>query len=159
MTGGGASFFAPPPPDINASDPSLQENDMARTVLFVDKDTTFVERMRQVLHSAGYRIICARNRQEAECIIEVSRPDIVITEVMLEHQDGGFCLAWETKRKYPDVPVVMVSDVTWHTGLYFSLASGGERNWIKADAFLDKPVRYEELMAAVQRLLYPVKAA
>ncbi|MDL2226293.1 response regulator [Deltaproteobacteria bacterium OttesenSCG-928-M10] len=132
---------------------------MARTVLFVDKDTMFVERMRQMLHSAGYRIICAQSRQEARRIIGVSRPDIVITEVMLEHQDGGFCLAWELKKKYPDVPVVMVSAVTWHTGLYFSLASTGERNWIKADAFLDKPIRYEELMAVVQRLLHPLKAA
>ena len=136
-----------------------QESEMARTILFVDKDTLFVEQMRQVFLSAGYRILCAQSRAEAERIIQSTRPDIVITEVMLEHQDSGFCLAWEIKRKYPEAPVIMVSAVTWHTGLYFSLASTGERNWIRADAFLDKPIRAEELISVVHSLIKPVKAA
>ena len=132
---------------------------MAHTVLLVDKDTELSERMGQTLKSAGYQIIYAQSRREAGSIIESACPDIIITEVMLEHQDSGFCLAWDVKKKYPDLPVIIVSAVTWHTDIYFSLSSIGERNWIMADAFLDKPVRKEELTAEVQRLLKRPEAA
>ncbi len=126
-----------------------EENDMAKTILFVDKDTLFVEQMRQRFLSLGYRILVARTQAEAEHIINSTRPDVVVTEVTLERQDGGFCLAWKVKQKYPDVPVIIVSAVTWHTGLYFNLSTPGDRNWIKADYFLDKPVRAEELESVV----------
>jgi DNA-binding response OmpR family regulator len=57
------------------------------------------------------------------------------------------------------VPVIMVSSVTWNTDLYFSLNSPGARDWIKADVFLDKPIRAEELVTTVQSVLQPAKAA
>jgi len=132
---------------------------MARTILFVDGDTLFVEQMRHVFISSGYRVLWARTRAEAGRILEGTRPDIVVTEVTLEHQDGGFCLAWQVKRKYPEVPVIMVSAVTWHTGLYFNLSSAGDRNWIRAEAFLDKPIRAEELISVTRGLIRPLKAA
>ena len=132
---------------------------MARTILFVDKDTLFVEQMRHRFLPAGYRVLVARSQSEAERIVESTRPDVLVTEVMLERQDSGFCLAWQVKKKYPAVPVVMVSSVTWHTGLYFNLSTPDDRNWIKADYFLDKPIRTEELEAVIQTCLATAKTA
>ena len=130
-----------------------------RTILFVDKDALFAEQMRQIFLAAGYRVLHARSEAAAQEIFSTIRPDLLITEVMLNHPDGGFCLAWQLKRKYPEVPVILVSSVTWHTDMYFNLASPGGRDWIKADVFLDKPVRAEELMAAVQGVLQSAKAS
>jgi len=130
---------------------------MPQTILLVDKDAAFVDRMRQGLVEAGYRVVCARGAVEAERILDTKRPDMVITEVMLEHPDGGFCLAAHVKRAHPGLPVLMVSEVTWKTGLFFGLSTPEERAWIKADAFIDKPVRFEELEAQVRRWL-PVAA-
>ncbi|MDR1613926.1 MAG: response regulator [Planctomycetota bacterium] len=126
---------------------------MARTILLVDKEPLFVEQTRQRFLSQGYRVLCARTQAEAERIIASTRPDIVVTEVVLDRQDGGFCLAWEVKKRYPDVPVVIVSSVTWHTGLYFNLSTPEDRNWIKADVFIDKPIRAEELDSAISDCL------
>jgi len=132
--------------------------EMLRTILFADKDPLFTEQMRQIFMAAGYRVLHARSEAEAEGIFSAIRPDVLITEVMLNYPDGGFCLAWKLKRKYPEVPVIMVSSVTWHTALYFSLTSPGARDWIKADVFLDKPIRTEELVTTVQNVLQPAKA-
>lgn len=132
---------------------------MLRTVLIVDKDLLFVEQIRQKFLTAGYRVLCAQTEAEAEEIFNATRPDVLITEVMLHYQDGGFTLAWKLKQKYPEVPVVMVSSVTWHTGIYFSLSSPGARDWILADVFVDKPVRAESLFATVQNVLQPSQAA
>ena len=132
---------------------------MQKTILFVDKDALFAEQMRQTFMAQGYRVMTTRNEDSAEEIFSASRPDILITEVMLNHPDGGFCLAWKLKKKYPEVPVIMVSSVTWHADMRFSLTSPGGRDWIKADVFLDKPIRTEELMSAVKSVLQPNKAA
>lgn len=132
---------------------------MNRTILLVDNDALFVEQMRQRLIVHGNRVLCARTQAEAERILHSIRPDLVVTEVMLERQDGGFCLAWNLKKLYPDVPVIMVSAVTWHTGLYFNLSTPEDRTWIKAELFLDKPIRVEELESAIQLLLKPARTA
>lgn len=136
-----------------------QEPIMNRTILLVDNDALFVEQMRQRLIVHGNRVLCARTQAEAERILHSIRPDLVVSEVMLEHQDGGFCLAWKLKKLYPDVPVIMVSAVTWHTGLYFNLSAPEDRTWIKAELFLDKPIRVEELESAIQQLLKPARTA
>ncbi len=132
---------------------------MAKTILLVDKDTLFVEQMRQRFLSLGYRILVARSQAEAERILESTRPDVVVTEVILERQDAGFCLAWEVKNRYPDVPVIIVSSVTWHTGMYFSMSTPEDRNWIKADYFIDKPIRSEELESVILTSLQKIKAS
>ena len=132
---------------------------MAKTILLVDTDKLFVEQMRQRLLSVGYRVLCARTQVEAERIVNDSRPDAVVSEVLLDKPDGGFCLSWQVKNKYPDVPVILVSNVTWHTGLYFSLSSPEDKLWIKADYFLDKPIRSEELEAIIKKCIHSNKSA
>jgi len=126
---------------------------MLKTILFVEKDALFAEQMRSLFLAANYRVLHALSEATAEETFSATRPDLLIADVMLNHPDGGFCLAWKLKRKYPEVPVILVSSVTWHTDLYFNLTSPGARGWIKADAFFDKPIRAEELMAAVQSIL------
>ena len=132
---------------------------MAKTILIVDQDMLFVEPIRQKLLCAGCKVLTARSQAEAERIIQATRPDLMITEVILEQLDSGFCLAWQVKNKYPQVPIIMLSAVTWHTGLYFGLSTPEDRNWIKADVFLDKPIRLEELESAIASFLQPAKAA
>lgn len=132
---------------------------MVKTILLVDKDPLFVEQIRQKFLASGFRVLCARTQAEAQRILDSTKPDVMVTEVILERQDAGFCLAWSAKKKYPKMPVIIVSAVTWHTGLYFSLSTPEDHQWIKADYFLDKPIRAEELESTIQHCLQPVKSA
>ncbi len=129
---------------------------MGKTILFVDKDASFVDRMQlqQKYTRAGYHILRATDETDAEQAISAGRPDLVVTEVMLKRPDGGFTLAWKIKKQYPDVPVLIVSSVSRKTGIRFDLSTPEARSWIKADAYLDKPVREEELDAAIRNLLH-----
>lgn len=132
---------------------------MAKTILIVDPDMLFVEPVRQKLINAGHKVLTARSMREAESILNSTRPDVMITEILLEHMDSGFCLAWLAKNKYPDLPVIIVSAVTWHTGLYFGLSTAEDRTWIKADVMLNKPIRPEELESAIVSAFRIPKAA
>ena len=132
---------------------------MVKTILLVDRDSLFVEQVRLYFLGQGYRVLCAKSQAEAERILNATKPDVMVSEVVLERPDGGFCLAWKAKRLYENIPVVIVSSVTWHTGLYFSLSTPEDRLWIKGDVFLDKPIRMEELEANIERLLQPAQTA
>ena len=128
---------------------------MSQTILLVDDDIQFVNQTRQRLADSGYQVLCARSRAEAESMLEQSKPDALVSEVMLERPDAGFCLAWSAKKRYPKMPVLLVSSVTWRTGLQFNLSRSGDSAWIQADAFINKPVRSEELENEIRRSLRP----
>ena len=132
---------------------------MAKTILIVDQDLLFVEPIRQKLISEGYKVLTAQRQKDAERILSSTRPDLMISEIMLEHMDSGFCLAWQARKKYPSLPIIIISSVTWHTGLAFTLSTPEDRTWINAGVFLNKPIRPEELEDAIISALQPLKAA
>ena len=72
---------------------------------------------------------------------------------MMEADDSGFILCYKLKKKYPDVPVILATAVARETGLSFSLDSESERNWIRADKYLEKGIRAEQLDMEVSKLL------
>jgi hypothetical protein len=47
----------------------------------------------------------------------------------------------------------LVTAVTSETGLEFDAATEEERSWVKADAMLAKPLRFEQLLAELRQLL------
>jgi CheY-like chemotaxis protein len=76
-----------------------------------------------------------------------------VVDLMMEHTDGGFALAYRLKKRQPPVPVILVTAVTAETGLEFGAASPAGANWMQADALLPKPVRFEQLRREIDRLL------
>lgn len=124
-----------------------------RTVLLVDDDIDFLEQHRLLLESAGLKVVSAESQAQAEELLENLQPDIAICDLMMEHTDGGFALCYHIKKRYPTTPVILVSAVASETGMEFDASTDEERSWIKADAFLTKPVRFEQLQGEIDRLL------
>lgn len=124
-----------------------------RTILVVDDDVDFLEQQKVQLEAAGFKVVTAVSQRQAEEMLQTLRPDVAIVDLMLEYQDGGFALCYHLKRKDPTIPVILVTAVTSETGLEFDAATDEERSWVKADVFLAKPVRFEQLMAHIERLL------
>ena len=75
-----------------------------------------------------------------------TRPDLAIVDLMMEYKDSGFALCYHIKKKDPSIPVILVTAVTSETGLEFDAATEEERSWVKADAMLAKPLRFEQLL-------------
>ena len=101
----------------------------------------------------GFSVITAETQQQAEDLIESSKPDIAIFDLMMDNRDSGFILSYKMKKKYPDVPVIILSAVTSDTGMIFGLNSEEEKSWMKADAYLEKGLRPEQLEKQVRLLL------
>jgi len=124
-----------------------------KTVLVVDDDPDFVEQQKILLESEGYKVVTAEGQAQAEKVLEDVNPDLAVVDLMMENEDAGFALCYHIKKKYPDTPVILVTNVVAETGQDFDASTQEERSWIKADAVLDKPVRFEQLKRQMDRLL------
>jgi CheY-like chemotaxis protein len=123
------------------------------TVLVVDDDPDYLFQTVSNLERAGYKTVAVESQAEAELFLSKHKPDLAIFDLMMESDDSGFILCYKLKRKYPDVPVILATAVARETGLSFSLDSESERNWIRADRYLEKGIRAEQLDMEVSKLL------
>jgi CheY-like chemotaxis protein len=123
------------------------------TILIADDDPDYLFQTVFNLERSGYTIVSVESQAEAESYISRFRPDLAIFDLMMESDDSGFILCYKMKRKYPDVPVILATAVSKETGLSFSLDSDDEKNWIKADRYLEKGVRPEQLDMEIEKLL------
>jgi DNA-binding response OmpR family regulator len=78
---------------------------MKKTVLIVDDDMDYLFQMKLKVEQFGFETITADGQKEAEKIIETTKPDLAILDLMMENDDSGFILAYKIKRKYPEVPI------------------------------------------------------
>lgn len=124
-----------------------------RVVLLVDDDLDYLAQQKLLLERAGHEVITAESAAEAERLLEETCPDLLIVDLMMETDDAGFVLCHHVRRKHPDLPIILVTAVTAETGFEFSLGGQEDGGWVKADAILAKPIRYEQLRREMERLL------
>jgi two-component system, OmpR family, response regulator len=122
-------------------------------ILIIDDDVDFLHQMQYHLENIGYKVSTADSQKEGEKFLENEKPDLLIVDLMMENEDSGFIIAYKSKRKYPDVPVIIATAVTSETGMVFGINNKEEKNWIKADLYLEKNLRPDQLERELKRLL------
>lgn len=134
---------------------SAQGVGWGRVALVVDDDPDCLLQMGLWLQGLGFTVVEGHSQREGERLIQQARPDVAVLDLMLEHEDSGFVLAHLMKAHHPEAPVIVVTGVAAETGFRFSDAGPREKAWIKADAVLDKGIRFEQLERELERLLPP----
>lgn len=124
-----------------------------KIVLLVDDDIDYLMQQKIALERAGFQVKTAEGRQEAREILAETVPDCAVIDLMMEEMDSGFTLAYDIKKKIADIPVIIVTAVSHETGMKFERFSEYEKDWIKADKILAKPVRPDQLVKEIKRLL------
>ncbi|MCX7726951.1 MAG: response regulator, partial [Chitinispirillaceae bacterium] len=103
------------------------------TVLLVDDDDDFLLQHKIYLSNAGYNVITAKSRKEAELIAKQQKIDCALIDLMMEEADSGFILAYHLKKDNPSLPVIIITSVTGETGIEFKKNGKEQDKWIKAD--------------------------
>ena len=121
-----------------------------KTILLVDDDPVFVESISAVLESR-YGVRRAANGTEAIEEVAREKPDLIITDVMMDHMSEGFDIVkkWRQNPDTKDIPIVMLTGVDQ---VYNVRMEVGEA-WVKADRYLEKPVDPEKLLGVVGELI------
>lgn len=114
-------------------------------LLIVDDDEEMRDLLRKVLEKEGYRVSVARDGRDALVVLAQGAFDLVVTD-MLMPQDGGLELLEVLHRIHPALPVIIVTAF----GDWYSYTRALE---LGAAAFISKPLRMSELIAAVHNAL------
>lgn len=124
-----------------------------KIVLIVDDDVDVLTQHKLILEKAGFLVKAAEGRHAAYEILTEIIPDCAVIDLMMEEKDSGFTLAYEIKKKIGDIPIIIVTSVTTETGMKFERLSEYEKEWIKADKILTKPVRPDQLIKEINQLI------
>ncbi|GEM_PF-158886 len=113
-------------------------------ILIVDDDVTIRYLINEFVEMAGYRPAVAASAEEAVVLLEKHHFDVAISDIMLPGMDGLELTAFIKKNYDTDVIVI-----TGYSGDY-SYEEAIDRG---ASDFVFKPVRFEELMLRLRRVL------
>lgn len=128
-------------------------NEERRTILIADDDFDYLEQLKFHVESFGFDVIAVSTEGECEEVMQTKKPDLAIFDLMMEHDDSGFILSYKMKKLYPDVPILIITAAASVTGISFESESEMERNWIKADRYLPKGIRPDQLHREINKLL------
>lgn len=124
-----------------------------KVILIADDDQDYLEQIKFHVENFGFKTITAYSQKECEKIIENQKPDLAIFDLMMENDDSGFILSYKLKNKYPDVPIILATAVSAETGIMFEAENETEKSWIKADCYLEKGIRPDQLHREINKLL------
>ncbi len=124
-----------------------------KTILLADDDPDLIFQVKHHLERWGYEVVAVESRADAERYLESGCPDLAILDLMMEEEDSGFILSYRIKKCRPGVPVIISTAVTAERGISFDINSPGSKSWIRADHYLEKGYRMEELKLLVKKYL------
>lgn len=124
-------------------------------ILLVDDDSDYLFQKQLELEEFGHKVKTFLSAKEAREYIKHNMPDVAIIDLMMEEMDAGIVLSYDIKKLYPKLPVIMATAVTNQTRMTFDRSNNElDKSWIKADAVLTKPVRLEQLLKEIERLVF-----
>jgi CheY-like chemotaxis protein len=126
-------------------------------IMIIDDDPDFRDAVTSILKASLYDVVTAANPKEGKEMILKEKPDLVLLDIMMDSLFDGFslCNAIKTDNEFSSVkntPVIFVSAVKEITGSRFQF-KGEEQGLAGPNDYIDKPVKSEDLLARIERLL------
>ena len=114
-------------------------------ILAVDDDINFLQSLKELLHLENYEIDIESNPQLIESLLSMGDYDCLLLDVKMPGIDGLSLLTHLIKR-YPDIPVIMISGQS-------TLSMAVEALKLGAYDFLDKGADLDRLLITIQNAL------
>lgn len=118
---------------------------MTTTILVVEDDTGLQKYLKELLWDNGYSVQSAGDGIQALNSIAKSEPDLVILDLGLPNM-GGEAVCLEIRKKYPNLPVIILTAKDSITDIVQGLNLG-------ADDYITKPFVADELLARTKARL------
>jgi CheY-like chemotaxis protein len=116
------------------------------TVLLAEDDAAVRRYLEVILRRAGYTVICAANGLEAIKAALSSKVDAVVTDALMPHLNGHeLCRYLRARPELARIPVLLLSGLEPN--------ADAPATSMYADAHLTKPVRPEDFIGCLARLL------
>jgi two-component system alkaline phosphatase synthesis response regulator PhoP len=129
-------------------------------ILFVDDDRDFLLAQTAFFAGKGYTVVTLDRVDGALERISAEKPDAIVLDLMMEHYDSGFMLGRRIRQNpaLAKTPIILLSGVAATTGHKFGPDQAALKDWVKLDAFLDKPVTGRQLLKVITEKMDAAKA-
>ncbi len=123
-------------------------------ILIADDDPDMRASLQAILESQQYTVVSAVDKTDGMEKIKAEKPDLAILDVMMSTWEDGFEMSRELKKdpQFKDMPILMLTGIKKETGIDFK-ATAGDPEWCPVDAYLEKPIEPDILLAEVTKLL------
>ena len=116
-------------------------------IIAIEDEPDLLEVVRYNLTREGYDVLCAEDGKAGLSLIERSRPDLILLDLMLPEMDGlEICRRVKYDPQTRNIPVIIVSAKGEEADVVLGLEMG-------ADDYMAKPFSPRELVARVKAVL------
>jgi len=123
-----------------------------KKILIIDDDPDLLEENKILLEANGYEVHTSESAKDGwEKFLKV-KPDAAIVDLIMEEHDSGFILCHKIKSdphgKY--IPVFLLTSATYYTGYKFGAYTSEEKEWVKCDEIINKPIAIDDLLMKLE---------
>ena len=131
-----------------------------KKILLVDDDLDLLEQNKILLESKGFRVVTAEGSKKGWEVFKQELPDAAIVDLIMEEHDSGFILSYKIKKDEhgKNIPVFILTSATYITGFKFGASTEEEKEWIKCDGILNKPIMIDDLVNKLEVFFSDIKA-
>ncbi len=120
-----------------------EEIENSRSILVVDDERGFCDVVTVILETQGYEVHMAHHANDAFGMLDKTRPDLILTDMMMPDIDGvGLIKRLQETPAWADIPVVVISAYSEPEIQENALEAG-------ASGFMSKPFSASELRSTV----------
>ena len=124
---------------------------MKETILIVEDEKDIIKMLEYNLKKEGFKILSARNGEDALDSANREYPDLIILDLMLPKMDGlEVCKSLKKETKTAAIPIIMLTAKSQESDKIVGLELG-------ADDYMTKPFSPRELIARIKAVLRRVK--
>lgn len=123
------------------------------TIIIVDDNQDYLFTMKTFLTRNGFAVETASDGTSGMELIRKLHPDLIMLDVMMETTFSGFEVCRQV-RQDPDLketPIFGISGMADELGIKFD--KYGDAEYFSPDAFFDKPVDKDALLAKIKDLM------
>jgi DNA-binding NtrC family response regulator len=117
----------------------------AMKILVVDDEKIILDSCKRVLTEAGFDVLFATSADSALKTLETQAPAALLIDVKMPERDG-ISLMEELKKRFPHIPIVIMSGYPTHETISESIKKGATR-------FIAKPFTPDELIEVIHEVI------
>ncbi len=115
-------------------------------ILLAEDNLANLETISGYLESQGYRLIVAKNGQDAIALAKTHCPDLILMDIQMPIMDGIEAMHHIRAQGQTDVPIIALTALAMSADREKCLEAG-------ANEYLTKPIKLKQLVATIQQLL------
>ena len=126
-------------------------------ILVIDDDVQLVDTVETLLESVGYKVSYAYQAERGMDLAREQQPDLILLDIMFAGPPGpdGVEISRRLRQdqELKDIPVIILSGVKKALDMPVKLAP--DETFMPVRAFVEKPFKPDELLAAIEEVLGP----